>query len=94
MLIVVLSIFLVEGRDFKDFRGLRDLRVFRVFRDFRDFRDFRVFRVFRVFIPGFSVAALFAAQGRHALRKAAILTEVLGQSLQLPVQQEAESAPE
>ena len=62
----------MEGRDFKDFKDFRDFKVFkdlRVFRDLKDFRDL---------IPGFSVAALFAAQGRHALRKAAILTEVLG----------------
>ena len=65
----------MEGRDFRVFRDLkdfRDLRDFKVFRDFRDLRDLRDF------ISGFSVAALFAAQGRHALRKAAILTEVLG----------------
>lgn len=68
----------MEGRDFKD---LRDFRVFRDFRGFKVFRDFKVFKDFkdlRDFISGFSVAALFAAQGRHALRKAAILTEVLG----------------
>ena len=71
----------MEGRDFKDlrdfrvFRDFRDLRDFKVFRDFRDFKDFKDLRDF---ISGFSVAALFAAQGRHALRKAAILTEVLG----------------
>lgn len=77
----------MEGRDFKDlrdfrvFRDFRDLRDFKVFKDLRDFRDFKVFKDFkdlRDFISGFSVAALFAAQGRHALRKAAILTEVLG----------------
>ena len=56
----------MDRRDFKDFRDLRDLR------------DFKDFRALREFIPGFSVAALFAAQGSHALRKAAILTEVLG----------------
>ena len=54
------------SKEVRDFRNLRELRDLRGFRDFRDF------------IFGFSVAALFAAQGRHALRKAAILTEVLG----------------
>lgn len=45
-------------------------------RDFKVLKDFKVFKVPKV--PALLVPAALAAQGRHALRKAAILTEVLG----------------
>lgn len=43
----------------------------------RDFKVPKVFKVFRVSkVPALLVPAVLAAQGRHALRKAAILLKV------------------
>lgn len=48
-------------------------------RDFKVLKDFKVFKVFKVpKVPALLVPAALAAQGSHALRKAAILPEVLG----------------
>ena len=49
-------------------------------RDFKVLKDFKVFKVFKVpkvpKVPALLVAAALAAQGSHALRKAAILLKV------------------
>lgn len=48
--------------------GSRDFKVL------KDFKDFKVFKVPKV--PAHLVPAALAPQGRHALRKAAILLKV------------------
>lgn len=46
-------------------------------RDFKVLKDFKVFKVFKVpKVPALLVPAALAAQGSHALRKAAILLKV------------------
>ncbi len=66
--------------------GSRDFKVLRVLKDFKVFKVPKVSKVSKV-SKVLLVPAVLAAQGRHALRKAAVLGKVRSKSLQLSVQQ-------